>query len=371
VVTSSNYEATIEQSASNNFALTITPAQLTYIANAATREYGEPNPTFTGQLAGLKNSDTVGSVASGTMTFTSSANQGSSLGTYDILGGGLTITSGNYFTSIDQDVGNFTALTITPAQLTYIADTKSKTYGQNNPTFTGSVSGLKNGDTLDAVTDGTLVWVSEAIDISGAGIYGVFGEGLTVTSGNYLIDILQAESNDTAFTINQAQLTYLADPKKRIYGFPDPAFTGTVVGVTGGDSLENITTGDLVFTTNANGSSVAGFYNITGGGLTVVSPNYVSTILQDPGNAAAFEIVAIPLTGLQSLQETTYAGESTVDQEQDTMSSRSNELNIEGAAPPAIDMDDGKNDDMINQLCVLGAPEAANAPGCVTNKSAK
>ncbi len=363
-VINSNYQLTILQDPGNATALEITPAQLTYIADFTLREYGDPN-VLTGVVDGLKNGDLLEDVTDGVLTWTSSADETSPLGFYEIVGGGLTLTTGNYVATILQDPNNAFALQVTPAQLYYVADAKSKTYGELNPTFTGAIQGLKNGDALEDVTDGTLVWVSQALDESGAGIYGIFGDGLVVTSGNYFIDILQADANESAFTVNQAQLTFVADRQSRIYGFPDPEFTGQVLGLTNGDSLDDAVIGDLVFTTPATSTSLAGFYAINGGGVTVSSPNYVSTVLQDPGNATAFRIIGIPLTTVQAQEESANGNESAVDQEQNDMASRSNELGIVGVAPVSVDMDDGSNDQLAGQLCVLSAPQSADIPGCL------
>src|SRR5439155_12233721 len=58
--------ATLGSLSSDNYAfaffhghLTITTAPLTVTAANATREYGAPNPAFTGTLTGVKNSDDI------------------------------------------------------------------------------------------------------------------------------------------------------------------------------------------------------------------------------------------------------------------------------------------------------------------------
>src|SRR5207245_1201994 len=68
-----NYSVT-----SNNGTLTVSPAALTIAAADATRAYGDPNPAFTGSLAGLKNGDII------TATFASTATPGSVVGAYAI-----------------------------------------------------------------------------------------------------------------------------------------------------------------------------------------------------------------------------------------------------------------------------------------------
>lgn len=370
-VISPNYQLTILQDAGNATAFEITPATLTYLADAASRVYGDSNPTFTGQLLGLKNGETIEQVSDGDMTFTSPATATSNVGTYGIFGGGLTITSGNYVTVIEQDSQNDDALTITPAQLIYSATPITRVYGQPNGLVTGTILGLKNGETLASVTEGTLLWTPDADETSDVGVYAIEGSGLAVVSENYEQTIEQAIENNAALTITPAQLTYLADPKFRLYGFPNPPLTGQVLGVTNGDDISEITTGTLGFSTTAGPFTLGGLYPITGGGLTVVSNNYIATILQDPSNATALVIQDIPANAGQALGEGGKGDEGAVDEEQNTMTSRENELGIVGVGPVSDDMADGKNDQQGDQLCVLGAREAANAPGCVARQQAQ
>lgn len=358
-VINSNYALTILQDASNSDALEITPAQLTFEADFIEREYGDAN-NLTGVVTGLKNGDALASVTDGTLVWTSSATELSPLGIYSVTGGGLTVTTTNYRPTILQHEDNAFALTVTPAQLIYVADPRERDYGQLNPTFTGSIQGLKNGDTLASVTDGTVIWTGTAVDISDAGTYGIFGSGLTITSGNYFLDIEQAPQNASAFVIHQVQLTYIADPKQRVFKEPDfftlVDFTGRVVGITNGDSLENITSGDLIFATPASNTSSEGSYPIFGEGLTVTSPNYFMNILQAPGNATALRVIEVKVGEEAQIEEEIVNGDaSQLDGELTTMASRSNALGIIGVQPVAIDLNDGQIDDLTAQLCILGA----------------
>ncbi len=93
----------------NNGALAITPATLTYVADPATRSQQQPNPAFTGTVAGLRNEDSLVRSTTGTLTFTSPATTGSVPGSYAINGGGLSAT--NYV--FTQAEANSSALTIT------------------------------------------------------------------------------------------------------------------------------------------------------------------------------------------------------------------------------------------------------------------
>jgi hypothetical protein len=136
-----------------------------------------------------------------------------------------------------------------------------------------------------------------------------------------------------------------------------------------GDSIEDVTIGTLVFSTPATADSFGGLYPIYGGGLTVVSGNYLAAIPQDPSNATALTIIAIPLTTVQTLQEGEDDQDGVIETAEGSTSSRSNELNIVGVGPVSDDMADGTNDEMAGQLCVLGAPDVAASADCDARKS--
>jgi hypothetical protein len=97
------------QDLANAAALTITPSLLTYTANAVSRNYGQPNPVFSGAVTGFVNGDTLASATTGTLGFTSSAIAASADGSYPIDGSGL--SAANY--TFVQDPGNANALAIT------------------------------------------------------------------------------------------------------------------------------------------------------------------------------------------------------------------------------------------------------------------
>ena len=182
------------------------------------------------------------------------------------------------------------------------------------------------------------------------------------------MEILQRPENEFAQIINPAQLTYVADPKKRSAQLPDPPFTGHVAGLKNNDSLDDATFGTLVFTTDAPADTLGGTYGIFGGGLTLVSGNYLATILQDPSNATAFTVIPIPSTSPQAHQEVLNSEDGVGETVEDSVSSRSNDLNILGTNIVSDDMADGMNDEMAGQLCVLGAPEMAKSANCDLNK---
>ena len=122
--------------------LAINPTPLGITAQNATRQYGSNNPVFEVTYTGLVNNEN-GSVLAGTLTLTSAIDPASEVGTYPIVPAGLTAT--NYAISFTNGT-----LLITPAPLTVVANNAIREYGALNPAFTGSITGLYNGDPITA-----------------------------------------------------------------------------------------------------------------------------------------------------------------------------------------------------------------------------
>ena len=288
------------QAGANSTALTIDPATLTYVADAQSRTYGAANPTFTGTVTGFENGDTQASATTGTLAFSAAAPKSTNVGTYGIIGSGLTADHGDYV--FVQAAANSTALTITPATLTYVADTQSRTYGATNPSLTGTVTGFVNNQTQSSATSGTLSFSTGATTASNVGSYAINGAGLTADHGNYVF--VQATGNNTALTINPATLTYVADAQSRSYGAANPDLTGTVTGFVNNQTQSSATTGTLSFTTAAGAGANVGAYAITGGGLTADHGNYV--FVQAAGNGTALSVGTATLTYIADDQSRTY-----------------------------------------------------------------
>ncbi len=234
--------------------LTISKALLTVSADNAAREYGLANPTFTGTISGLRNGD-ASSVVSG-LTFSTVATTGSNIGTYAITGSGAAAT--NYdFAYVPG------ALTITRALLTVTADNATREYGLANPAFTGTISGLRNGDAASVVTG--LVYGSVATSASNVGTYAITGSGATST--NYDFAYVPG-----TLTISKALLTVTADNATREYGLANPIFTGTISGLRNGDSASVIS--GLVFGSVATTASNVGTYAITGSGASATNYDF-------------------------------------------------------------------------------------------------
>jgi hypothetical protein len=119
----------------------------------AGRFYGDPNPAFTGTITGLNSGDNI------TVVYTTVANSSSPVGEYTIVP--TLVDPDNKLSNYNVIINNG-KLTITPAPLSIVADDVTRAAGQPNPTFTGTITGLKNGDDITATHDSPATVGSEA-----------------------------------------------------------------------------------------------------------------------------------------------------------------------------------------------------------------
>jgi uncharacterized membrane protein YgcG len=123
--------------------LTITPVEISIAVDNKSRLYGQPNPPFTSTVYGLLNGDDV----TVDLTTTATPRTGVLPGGFPIIVAGLSGAKGvDYYYDPSYDVAPG-YLDIQPAPLTIVADSKSRPYGQPNPTLTASYIGLIDGDT--------------------------------------------------------------------------------------------------------------------------------------------------------------------------------------------------------------------------------
>ncbi|WP_420385460.1 MBG domain-containing protein [Roseivirga sp.] len=233
----------------NNGSLTIGKATLTAAAEDKSKTYGEENPSFTVSYSGFVNGDNVTAISTAP-TASTTADASTGVGTYDIiLSGG---TADNY-----SLITNNGSLTIGKAILTATADDKSKTYGEENPSFTVSYSGFVNGENETAITTKpTASTTSDAT--SDAGVYDI-----TLTGGT--ADNYSLITNNGSLTIGKATLTATAEDKSKTYGEENPSFTITYSGFVNGDDISEIT--EPTASTTADATTGVGVYAIalTGG----------------------------------------------------------------------------------------------------------
>ena len=241
-------------------------------------------------MTGFVLGQTQAAETTGSVSFTTAATQSSNVGTYGITGSGLTPINGNY--QLIEASANSSALSITPATLTYNANPVSQTYGTAIPTLTGTVTGFVLGQTQATATTGTLAFSTSATQSSNVGTYAIDGSGLTANNGDYTF--VQAAANSSGLSISPATLTFTANPVSQTYGTAIPTLTGTVTGFVLGQTQETATTGTLAFTSSAIQSSNVGSYAVTGSGLTANNGDY--TFVQAAANSAALSITPATLT---------------------------------------------------------------------------
>lgn len=148
------------------------------------RQYGQANPLFSGTISGLINGDTISDF--GPVTYTTSANTSSNVGSYLITAQAL--NSLNY--SLAYEPGT---LDVNPAPLTIRANNFSRPVNQSNPNFTASFQGLRLGD-QGSVVQG-LGFSTTALPDS--------------PTGNYVIDVFggQAQNYTLAYVAGNLNVT--------------------------------------------------------------------------------------------------------------------------------------------------------------------
>src|SRR5213078_4111934 len=83
---------------------------------------------------------------SGSAALSTTATTSSPVNTYAITVSQGSLTAGNY----DFTVFTNGTLTVNPSHLTVTANNASRLYGDANPAFTGTISGILNGDSIQA-----------------------------------------------------------------------------------------------------------------------------------------------------------------------------------------------------------------------------
>jgi hypothetical protein len=167
---------------------TVDKAPLLVTAENRTRIYGQANPVFTVDYTGFVLGENA-SVLGGTLSISTTATAASPVGSYGITPSGL--TSGNYTLFYASGV-----LTITPATLVVTPSNASRQYGMANPSLTGVITGIQNGDNLSAS------YSTSATSTSPVGTYPITA---TLSDPNHKL------SNYT-MTLNQGTLTVTPAP---------------------------------------------------------------------------------------------------------------------------------------------------------------
>ena len=140
-------------------------------------------------------------------------------------------------------------LTITPAPLNVIAGNYTRQEGEENPTFTPTYNGFKNGENEDVLTEKPTI-TTTATEDSTPGDYPV-----TVSGGSAKNYALTYENGTLTVTKRSDDVTLRANSYTRVYGDDNPAFEYTV-------SSGTVTSGEPAITCSATNTSPVGIYDI-------------------------------------------------------------------------------------------------------------
>ena len=240
---------------------TIKPLNLTAKVDNVSREYGEENPTFTCSYTGFVNGENEAVIVTDPIVSTT-ATKTSDVGEYSITASGG--SAKNY--TIVYEPGT---LTITKAPLTAKVNNETRQYGHNNPAFTISYTGLKNGEKVPKWEKALKIETS-ATKTSDVGTYDVTATG---TPTNYSLSAI----DKGILTITQAPLTINAENATRKYFEADPSFTYFCIGFLNDDNVDVLSKAPS-FSTDATKTSNVGTYSITPSGAE--AKNYAMSYKQ-------------------------------------------------------------------------------------------
>lgn len=189
---------------------------------------------------------------------------------------GNIITDVKVFDASDVDVTNLYAitevdgtLTINARPLTITADSDSKIYDGSALTDDGYTipSGtLADGETLESVVvTGSQTNVGSSDNIASAA---VIKKGAVDTTSNYNITYVKG-----TLTVNAKAVTINVDNSSKVFGDPDPTFTGSPVGLIDNDDLGTIS----YFRTNSDVQAVGSYPAVLDAKYTP-NPNYTVTV---------------------------------------------------------------------------------------------
>jgi hypothetical protein len=257
VLSSSNYTI----GSYNGSTFTVYRAALTVTAEPKSRLYGVANPALTYTITGFANGDDA-SVVSGAPALSTTATASSNVGSYPITVSTGTLSAANYYFVFVSST-----LTVNPVPVT-VTVTGAQVYGTTNVGWSATTPGLGvSGVSCTTVDGGTAIGATLA-----AGAHSIDGSscsGGVLSSSNYTI----AGYTGSTFTVYRSALTVTAEPKSRVYGAANPAFTYTITGFVNGDD-PSVVTGSPTLSTTATPSSNVGGYPITVTAGTLSAANY-------------------------------------------------------------------------------------------------
>ena len=185
--------------------------------NAASKTYGDADPGFTGTLSGFLVADNVSA------TYSRAAGESVTGGPYAIS---ATLSPAGVLSNyaITYNTANFTINTKTASVTPNAA---SKTYGDSDPGFTGTLSGFVVADNVSATYNRA---AGESVTGGPYAISATLSPAGVLT--NYAITY-----NTANFTINTKTASVTPNAASKTYGDADPELTGTLTGFVEADAV--------------------------------------------------------------------------------------------------------------------------------------
>ncbi len=239
-----------------NGSLSVTPVTLTVTAanNTMPGAGTVPTPVSTVTYSGFVNGDTAGSALTGLPSITTTAVNGSPVGTYPISValGTLAANGGDYvFTFVGATMLDGTPMTISVAPSTCV-------YGSAAPSFTVLYNGSSTNPDPSNIT-GTAAFGTSYAAGSPTGGYTITPSGL---SGGAIYAITYAPGT---LTVTRKPLTVTASDETSAYGASIAALAATYGGFVNGDSFATTLSGAPALATTATSASAATTYPISCG----------------------------------------------------------------------------------------------------------
>jgi len=228
-------------SVTDTVSLVVVRAPLSATANNALRAYGAANPAFSGTILGLVNSDNI------TATYSCSATPGSPVGTYAIIP--ALVDPGQRQTNYIVSLVNGTLTVTQGGQLFSWTNPPAITYGA------GLTSSQLNAT---ASVPGSFAYSPSFGTVLNAGTNALWVIFTPTDTVDY-----SSVTDTVSLVVVCAPLTATANNALRAYGATNPAFSGTILGLTNGDNITG------AYSCKATRSSPAGSYDIT---PTLVDP---------------------------------------------------------------------------------------------------
>lgn len=228
--------------------LTVNKAPLTAMVREAFRVYGQDNPSFSLDYAGLKNGESEPAWTT-EPAFTTNATKTSDVGAYTVK---VACKPQNYEVTIVDG-----QLNVTQAPLIIKADNAARPYCGVEPKYTFTYLGFVNGDTEDVLIEKPTM-TTDAVATSNVGDYALMPQG--GMAKNYAI-----RYKEGTLTITQRPLVVQVISTTRGYGEENPDFSVIYMGFVNNET-EAVLFQRPTVGTSANVRSNVGTYDICASG---------------------------------------------------------------------------------------------------------